>query len=309
MHKTKNRSLAIAFMSLFASVVVRSQTHPIDLQGHRGCRGLMPENTIAAMIKAIDLGVTTIEMDVILTRDKKVILSHDHYMNPDYVLPPAGESFASAKDKSHIIYQMDHASVIRWDVGSKGNSKFPQQEKFPATKPLLSDLIDSVERYTKMRKLKPVRYNIETKSSAAGDDKLHPLPEEFVDLLMEIVQKGKISKRTTIQSFDKRTLQVLHKKYPKISTAYLVNTLPNNSLSGLIHDLGFVPTIISPEYQLVTTAFLDECRGKGLKVVVWTVNESADIKKMADMGVDGIISDYPNKFSILGVQLNNTPKH
>lgn len=309
MHKTKRRSLAIAFMSLLASIMVRSQSQSIDLQGHRGCRGLMPENTIAAMIKAIDLGVTTIEMDVVITRDKKVILSHDHYMNPDYVVPPAGESFASARDRSHIIYQLDYVSVLGWDVGSKGNSKFPHQKKFPAVKPLLSDLIDSVERYTKMRKLKPVRYNIETKSSAAGDDKLHPLPEEFVDLLMDIIQKKKISKRTTIQSFDKRTLQVMHKKYPKISTSYLISTLSNNNLSGLIHDLGFEPTIISPEYQLVTPAFLEECRGKGLKVVVWTVNELAEIKKMADMGVDGIISDYPDRFSILGSRSSQSQKH
>ncbi|MFN6374481.1 MAG: glycerophosphodiester phosphodiesterase [Chitinophagia bacterium] len=309
MHKTKTRSLIIAFLCIFASVMVKSQTQFIDLQGHRGCRGLKPENTIAAMIRAIDLGVTTLEMDVVITRDNKVLLSHDHYMNPDYVVPPEGVSFSSAKDRSHILYQMDYVSVVRWDVGSKGNSKFPQQEKLAAIKPLLSDLIDSVEHYTSMRNLKPVRYNIETKSLAAGDGKFHPAPEEFVDLLMDVVKKGKITKRTTIQSFDKRTLQVMHRKYPKISTSYLISSLSNTNLEGLIQDLGFLPTILSPEYQLVNPDFLNECKAKGLRVVVWTVNESADIKKMAELGVDGIISDYPDRFSVLRVQSNQTPKH
>lgn len=299
MHKPIFQRMILLFLAFLPMIESFSQSKSIDLQGHRGCRGLMPENTIPAMIKAIQLGVTTIEMDVVITKDKKVILSHDHYMNPDYVIPPAGESFSSDKDKSHILYQMNQSDIKKWDVGSKGNSKFPDQQKFSVHKPLLSELIDSVENYISKHKLKPVRYNIETKSIPDGDGRLHPSPEEFVDLLIDVVKKGKISSRTTIQSFDKRTLQVMHQKFPSISTSYLISNLANIDLKVLLDDLGFVPKIISPEYKLVSADFLNECKKSGIKVVVWTVNDEDQIKRMASMGVDGIISDYPNRFEAI----------
>jgi glycerophosphoryl diester phosphodiesterase len=299
MYKTKAHCLFLLFLGVLTMNTSLSQSTNIDLQGHRGCRGLMPENTVPAMIKAIQLGVTTLEMDVVISKDKKVILSHDHYMNPDYVIPPMSESFSSDKDKSHLLYQMNQSDIIKWDVGSKGNFKFPEQQKLSVRKPLLSELIDSVETYIRLHNLKPVHYNIETKSNPAGDGKLHPSPDEFVDLLVDVIQKGNISKRTTIQSFDKRTLQVIHQKYPNFSTSYLIGTMANNDIAKIINDLGFQPLILSPEYKLVTASFINECKKRGIRVIVWTVNEADDIKKMALMGVDGIISDYPDRFEVL----------
>jgi len=299
MHKPIKRITCLLFFMLICTISGISQIKKLDLQGHRGCRGLMPENTIEAMLKAISLGVNTIEMDVVITKDKKVVLSHDTYMNPEYTSPPPGIFFANGQDRSHLIYAMDYNEILLWDMGIKGNTKFPEQQKIPAKKPLLSDLIDQVEAYIKVNGLQPVHYNIETKSTPSSDGIQHPAPDEFIDLVMEVVQKKKISKRTTIQSFDKRTIQALNRKYPSIKTSYLIGASVKSGVKDLINDLGFKPDIISPDAKLVNPLFIAECRKLKVKVIVWTVNDTPTIKKMADWGVDGIISDYPDRFSIL----------
>lgn len=125
------------------------QSSKFDAQGHRGCRGLMPENTIAAMFRAIDLGVTTLEMDVVISADGKVIVSHDPYMNADISTDPAGKHIQAGDQKKYLLYKMTTQEIQRWDVGLKPHPKFPKQEKLSAVKPLLSDLIDSVEAYVK----------------------------------------------------------------------------------------------------------------------------------------------------------------
>jgi glycerophosphoryl diester phosphodiesterase len=271
----------------------------IDLQGHRGCRGLMPENTIEAMIKAIDLGVTTLEMDIVITKDKQVVLSHDLSMNPEISTKPDGSTINTLYEKPYNIYQMTYEDVSLWDVGIKLNSGFPNQKKMPAKKPLLSQVIDSVEAYIKKKKLKPVQYNIETKCSPSGDGVLHPAPEEFVNLLIDVISSKKIAYKTIVQSFDPRTIQIVNKVYPKIKTAYLFGTDPKKSLQEIIDYLGFKPHILSPAYKLVTEAFVIACKKAKMKVIVWTVNDESSIKAMADLHVDGIISDYPDRFSVL----------
>jgi len=281
------------------SLSVSAQSKKIDLQGHRGCRGLMPENTIAAMLHSIDLGVTTLEMDVVITKDKKVVLSHETFMNPEIATPPNGQQFSSPKDKSYNIYQMTYEEVSKWDVGIKPNPKFPTQKKMPATKPLLSDVIAAVEEYVKLHHHKPLNYNIETKCAPASDGISHPAPEEFVALLVDVITKGNVATRTTIQSFDKRSLQVLHQSYPSIKTSFLIDGSNKKTPEALIAELGFHPSFLSPAYALINQEYVEACKKVKLKLIAWTVNEEADIKKMAALGVDGIISDYPDRFSIL----------
>jgi glycerophosphoryl diester phosphodiesterase len=278
---------------------VSAQNKKIDLQGHRGCRGLLPENTIAAILHSIDLGVTTLEMDVVITKDNKVILSHEPFMNPEIATPPTGQQFSSPKDKSFNVYAMTYEEVTKWDVGMKFYPNFPLQKKMPAIKPLLSDVIAAVEEYTKAKKLKPLNYNIETKCAPSTDGISHPNPEAFVSLLMDVVTKEKISKRTIIQSFDKRTLQVLHQSFPSMKTSYLFGGSNKKTPEQLVDDLGFRPDMFSPVYTLIDKGFIEACRKLNIKVIAWTVNEEKDIEKMAALGVDGIISDYPDRFSIL----------
>ncbi|SIT78744.1 glycerophosphodiester phosphodiesterase [Pontibacter indicus] len=265
-----------------------------DLEGHRGARGLMPENTIPAMLRALDLGVTTLEMDTHITRDKQVVLSHDPYINPEHDLLPDGFEIPSSDKSRYVLYQMDYATIRTFDAGSKFYTKFPQQEKLATYKPLLSDLIDSVQTYLQEKQLPQVYYNIETKSKPSGDNKLHPAPEEFVDMLLGVIEEKGIAEWVIIQSFDVRTLQVLHRKYPHIKTSLLVENV--KGLNKNLEAMGFIPDIYSPYYRLVTPKLIRDCHAKGMKVVPWTINDLPEMKRQKEMGVDGLISDYPNLY-------------
>jgi glycerophosphoryl diester phosphodiesterase len=137
----------------------------IDKQGHRGCRGLMPENTIPAFLKAVDLGVNTLEMDLVITRDNKVLVSHEPFFNHEITTLPNGELVLESNEKELNIYKMDYSEVIKYDVGSKVHPRFTQQLKMKVHKPLLSEVIDSVELYSKENHKPALYYNIETKKS------------------------------------------------------------------------------------------------------------------------------------------------
>ncbi|WP_153800536.1 glycerophosphodiester phosphodiesterase [Foetidibacter luteolus] len=267
-----------------------------DKQGHRGCCGLMPENTITGYLKAIDIGVTTLEMDGVISKDKQVLMSHEPFFNHDITTKPDGSFVTEGEEKQLNIYRMDYAEVRLYDVGLKPHPRFPEQLKVKAVKPLLRNVIDSVEAYTASKRLKPVLYNIETKCSPAGDGVYHPAPAEFVELLMAVVKEKKIEDRVIIQSFDPRSLQYLHEHYPAIKTALLVENFDKKTFALQLKDLGFIPTIYSPAHELVTPLLVKQCHDAGIKIIPWTVNDAARIKELKALGVDGIISDYPNLF-------------
>ena len=268
-----------------------------DKEGHRGCRGLMPENTIPAMLNAIGLGVTTLEMDVVITKDKKVVLSHDPFFNHDITTKPDGSYITAAEEKNFKIYGMTYAEVATYDVGMKPYPRFPQQQKMKVSKPLLSDVIDAVKNDMMTRRRPFPYYNIETKTTPATDGINHPGPAEFVDLLMGVIKEKGVEDMVIIQSFDFRTLQYLHVHYPEIKTAMLIEDTDKRTLEGQLKDLGFTPTIYSPAEKLVTDDLLNKCHQQNIKVIPWTVNTKEAIEKYKKMGVDGIISDYPNLFN------------
>ena len=268
-----------------------------DIQGHRGCRGLMPENTIPAMIKALDLGVTTLEMDVVITKDKKVVLSHDHWFAQEITTKPDGTYMGEREERKFNIYWMTYEDVKTFDVGMKPHPRFPQQQKMKVVKPLLSELIDSVRQYMMTRKRAFPNYNIETKSNPEFDGVFQPKPDEFVELLMGVIKEKGIEDHVIIQSFDFRTLQYLHQHYPSIKTAMLIEDFDKRSLEDQLKALGFTPTIYSPYYSLVNKDLLKRCHQQNIKIIPWTVNDKETIEKLKAMGVDGIITDYPNLFN------------
>ncbi|WP_353132743.1 glycerophosphodiester phosphodiesterase family protein [Pseudopedobacter sp.] len=266
-----------------------------DEQGHRGARGLMPENTIPAMYKAIDLGITTLEMDLQVSKDKQVVVSHDSYFGYKFCLTPEGKEMTDKDGRSRLIVDMPYDSIRKYDVGMKSHPDFPRQQKMPAYKPLLSELIDSAETYA--RKKKHVNhYNMEIKTSPEYKDKGHPPVPEFVALAMKVVYDKKIEKRTTIQSFDTRSLKLVKAGYPEVKISYLVFKSNTKNIDEHIKDLGFKPDVFSPEYHLVTEELVKACRDRNIKVIPWTVNTVDDIKKLKALRVDGIISDYPDLF-------------
>lgn len=259
-------------------------------EGHRGARGLMPENTIIAMRHAIDLDITTLEMDTHITKDGKVVVTHDDYLSPGFMLTPEGKEIPEADAKKYAVFQMNYADLKKFDIGSKFHTGFPQQQKIKTYIPLLSDLIDDVQQYTKGKK--QMFYNIETKCSAKGDGVVNPGPEEFVKLLMDVIEKKGITPYVVIQSFDKRTLQVLNKKYPHVRTSYLVSN--KKTVEQNLSDLGFNPFILSPAYKMVDADLIKKCHDRNIKVIPWTVNTQEEIDTLKQLNVDGIISDYPN---------------
>ena len=281
------------FSTIFFSFLIMSASAQFsyDLQGHRGSRGLMPENTIPAMIKALDLGATTLELDLAVTKDGVVIVSHEPYMNPVICLTPEGNEIA-AGDKSHNIYQMDFSEVLKYDCGSKFHSGFPKQVKFHISKPKLADLIDVVEKYVADMGLPKPNYNIEIKSSPEGDGTYHPTPKEFSDLVFKTIEQKLDWSRVNIQSFDFRVLQYMHQVYPKVTLAMLVETAakPVEQLA----ELGFQPQIYSPYFIALTKVTVDQLHQKGMKVIPWTVNTTEQMERLLELGVDGIITDYPN---------------
>ena len=271
-------------------------TVSFDKQGHRGARGLMPENTIPAMYKAIDLGVTTLEMDIVFTSDNVAILSHEPFFNEVITTYPQHTYLNDKEPKLFNIYKMNYAAVQNFDVGMKPHPDFPRQQKIKVSKPSLAALIDSVEAYTSAKGLSKLLYNIETKTDPATDNVFHPAPAPFTDMLMKVIKAKNIEDRVTIQSFDMRTLQYLHKKYPAVKTALLTEANNKSSFRKQLNDLGFNPTVYSPEQTLVTENLIADCHEKNIRIIPWTVNDKKRIAVLKKMGVDGIITDYPDLF-------------
>lgn len=271
-------------------------TDSFDKQGHRGCRGLLPENTVPAMLQALALGVTTLEMDVCITADDQVVLSHEPFFNHEISLHPDGRPVTEAEEKSLNIYRMTYAQVSRYDVGLKPHPRFPRQVKMAAVKPRLADLLDSVKQYMMMARRPFPFFNIETKSLPAGDNVYHPEPARFVELLMGVIREKQLEDFVIIQSFDPRTLQYLHQHYPAVRTALLMEADDPRNLEQQLKDLGFSPTVYSPDWRMVNTPLIEDCHRRGIKIIPWTVNEAGKIRELKSMGVDGIITDYPDLF-------------
>jgi glycerophosphoryl diester phosphodiesterase len=252
------------------------------------------------MKKAIDLDVTTLEMDVVISADDKVVVSHEPFMSSAYVLDPNGNSIQKADEKKYNLYKMSYRKIRTYDSGMKPHKGFPLQKKMVAHKPLLSELIDSVETYAR-RKGKPApHYNIEIKSSPDGDNEFHPEPQRFVSLVYAVMQDKGITRRSTIQSFDVRPLRIIHEKYPGQQLAFLVANI--KSVSKNIKKLGFTPDIYSPYFKLIGKKSIARAHKMGINVIPWTVNEKKDMIKLIKSGADGLISDYPNLYSDAEIQ-------
>jgi glycerophosphoryl diester phosphodiesterase len=283
-----------------------------DLEAHRGGRALLPENTLPAFANALSMGVDTLELDVGVTADGEVVVSHERGLNPDlardargsYVAPP-GTPFAKLRLEEVKAYD-----VGQLRPGSSYARQFPEQRAVPGTRiPTLRELFALVRKSGNTQ----VRFNIETKIDPNHPDETLD-PQAFVSRLLEVIEAEKLSDRVMIQSFDWRTLQLVQQQAPKMQTVYL--TLQRGAGQTVALDkatnwtAGFNPAdhggslprtikaaggaIWSPYFGDVTAALVSEAHELGLRVVVWTVNKRDDMARMIDIGVDGIISDSPD---------------
>ena len=290
-------SLAILFTVNY--LAAQSVPRTYDLEGHRGCRGLMPENTVPAFLKALSLGVNTLEMDVVISQDGQVVVSHEPYMNAEFCIRPDGAPVTKAEQKTLILYKMPYAEIKRYDTGSNGNGRFPEQQKQKAYKPLLSEVIAATEAYRTENKLPPFGYNIELKSEPDQYDLSQPQPAPFCQLVSAVLTKANLDpSRIVIQSFDFAVLQEWNRQMQakKVLPVRLSALVEN--IRGVAHNLeklGFKPAIYSPNYQLIGRESIAELHQQGIKVIPWTVNTPADMRRMLDLGVDGLITDYPDR--------------
>ena len=296
---------------LLVALFLALPAQAFDLQGHRGARGLFPENTLPAFQKALDLGVDTIECDMAVTRDGVVVVYHDQWLNPDITRGPDGKWL---EQRGPAINELTFEQLQQYDVGrikpgTKYASEFPAQQAVDGTRiPRLSDLFDLVKKSGNTK----IGFDCETKISPLEPAAALP-PAEFARKAIAEIRKHGMQDRTMVQSFDWRTLQVIQKEAPEIRTMYLSSprTLqpapdgrPSLWLAGFAPEQhgGSVPRTVkaaggkiwAPNQTYLTAGMLAEARSLGIAVIPWTVNDPAMMNKLLDMGVDGIISDRPD---------------
>ncbi len=285
----------------------------IEIQGHRGARGLAPENTLPAFARALEIGVDTLELDTAVTRDGVVVVAHDPDLNPDLTRGPDGRHLEA---RGPMIRDLTFAELQRYDVGrlkpgTEYAKRYPAQLAVDGARiPRLSEVFELVRRARDHH----VRFNIEIKTDPAKPGATLA-PEEHARLLVDEVMRSGMASRTSIQSFDWRGLQAVQRIAPGIPTVYLsvegrnFNTIRADA-SGIspwnaglrLSDHGSVAKMVkaaggatwSPNFNDVDAAKVREAHELGLKVIVWTVNDPAAIRRMIELGVDGIISDRPD---------------
>lgn len=266
----------------------------LDVQAHRGGAGLMPEDTEPAMKNAIDLGCNTLELDLQLSSDGQVVVSHDAYFHHRCSTRPDG-SEVQKDDPKEYLYNMPYETIARYDVGMKANEIWPDKALVPAVKPLAGDLIDFCESYAIESHKDLPRYNIEIKSSARkGEGADWPEYKEFVDACVPLLESKHLGDRLVVQSFDVRALEYMHEKYPELILSYLT-TKKQADFDEFMSLLTFTPDVLSPEYSVVTEEMVRKCHEKGMKIVPWTCDDEQVMKEMIALGCDAVITNYPDR--------------
>lgn len=281
---------SILFITCNNKPITTEVNRNVEVIGHRGARGLFPENTVDGLINTVKLGVRVIELDVVISKDSQVVLSHEPWMHYKFCTEPTGERVKMRSQ--HNIFKMNYSVIRQYDCGKRGHKDFPTQKPAPAHKPLLSETIEAVEAFTKANNIPPVEYIVEIKSHEKTDNLFHPVPAQYARLLYDELKKFGIDERLVVKSFDVRPLQEFHKLAPGIRIGLLVANL--GSVKKNVDRLGFVPYTYNPSHKLVKPKTTEEAHRMGMKVMVWTVNDPEEMKKLAELGVDGIITDYPD---------------
>lgn len=284
---------AVSLLSLF-SCASPVEEYRVDVQAHRGGMGLYPEESLEAMINSVNLGVNTLEMDMCISQDGQVILSHDRFFHHRYATRPDGTPVMDG-DSLVYLYQLPYSEIAKWDVGSKYNPGWPEKKCIPVCKPIAADVISAVEAYIKENNLPPVKYNIEIKSSdEEGEGVLWPEYHEFTDLCIAVMDSFDLGDRLIIQCFDERVLNYINQKYP----GHILSSLWEGwetDFDKQMSLLDFVPQWVSPESENVDSTFMARAHECGMKVVTWTVDSPEEMNRLMDLHVEAIISNYPDR--------------
>ena len=310
------RRFAVAGLAvaMAAIPVAAGSAWALEIQGHRGARGLLPENTLPAFQRAIETGVEVLELDVGIAADGTPMVLHDRLLKPDITRAPGG--IWVEKDAEPKVMDLTAAELQRFDVGRiRPGSR--TAERFPAQEPVDGTPIPTLDEVLALARAVPgLRVNIETKISPEKPEETVS-PELFVEAILASLDRNEMADRAILQSFDWRTLQIAQAKRPGLPTAYLTaqarwldnvrrgqpGTSPWSAGFDVDDHGGSIPRMVkaaggaiwSPNYRELSPAEIREAKEIGIEVIVWTVNDPADIRAMIEAGVDGIITDYPDR--------------
>lgn len=264
----------------------------MKIHGHRGCRGLMPENSIQSFLYAIELGVDAIELDVVISGDNQVLVSHEPWLSHLYCLSPSGGKIIEHDERSYNLFKMTMDEICMADCGSLFHPDFPHQKKFKTSKPLLKDVFYAVEDFIIRHSLPQIVYNIEIKSEPSMYGIYQAFPDVFVNILCELLKGFNLEGRLILQSFDKQILKELKQKELNFDLGLLVEGVAD--IEKDIKTLGFIPGYYNPDYHLLNAEMIAFANQMEIKIIPWTVNEIEIMKEVSQMGVYGLITDYPN---------------
>lgn len=261
--------------------------------GHRGCRGLLPENTLGSFKKAIKLGVQAIELDIVVSGDNQIVVSHEPFMSQTTCLKPDGSQLTSIDDKQYNLYQMSYPEIKKFDCGLKVHPRFLNQKKQTAYKPLLHEVIESCEVFIKNNSFTSISYIIEIKSNSMYYEVFYPSPKAYVSLVLKAIDKYDFKDRIVLKSFDVAILNELKKQQPELKISLLINR--QEVISEKLKQLNFTPQLLGVYFELLNKEIVAKYQNLKFQVHAWTVNELPDIERIQSYGVDGIITDYPNR--------------
>ncbi len=277
--------ISLALLCLICAC--NSPTPPFDIQGHRGARGYLPENTIPSFLLALEQGATTLELDLALSADTQLIISHEPWLSPEICLDSLGNTLSSDPHQ-YNVFKMDYSTIRKFDCGSKTPDRFTNQTPMSLSKPLLTQLLDTLSRLSA-----PVPINVEIKSRPEWDSLYYPSPEFFVDQLLSLLSQYDYQDLTTIQSFDIRPLNYLQNKNIPINISLLISESEDPKIK--LKEMTQTPHALSPHYHLVDKKLRDFTREAHISLIPWTVNDTSRMSQLIELEVDGIITDYPDR--------------
>jgi glycerophosphoryl diester phosphodiesterase len=266
-----------------------------EIYGHRGARGLYPENTLYGFKKCLDNNLTGFELDVVVSKDRQLIVSHEPWMNYKYCSHPKGIPITEKNQKTFNLFQLTKEQIQKFDCGSKFNPDFPHQILKPCKKPTLKEVFKQFNQ----SKIENISIQIELKSFKEWYGVFQPDPDEYAELIFNLCNKIKLNKKLNqqllIKSFDAKLLNLLYKKNPNISMGFLIDN--NKSIKNNLNLLDFKPAYYNLEQSKITKKIVDELKERHIKIVPWTVNTVKDASRLEKMGVNALITDYPNLFT------------
>ena len=277
----KSNMILLSLFLLSRSVFAQE----VNYFGHRGCRGILPENSIESFKKAIELGVDGVELDVVVNKDGQLVISHEPYFKCEFCLDSTGNNITA--EKLYNIYHLSQEEILKFDCGSIGNPKFPNQKKIKTSKPLLQEFFSEVD-------LKGKTLLLEVKSEKKEYGISQPEPTDFAKLVIKETAPFQTNSHILFMSFDAQILEEIHKIDPQLNLIYLTYK-PAKSAKSFLKEISFNPYGLGMYYPTISKRKVHQLKKKGIYTFAWTVNDNQLSNKLIDKGVNGIITDYPDR--------------